>query len=65
MQWRSRRRDWHRRGIESPSSFIQLDSARNPGSIDRALNGAFTGMMDWLTKDRGMDTNEAYLHSTA
>ena len=51
--------------IETPGSLIQVDSARNTGSMDRALNGAFIGMMDWLTKDHGMDTREAYLHFTA
>lgn len=43
-------------GIETPTSLIQVDS----GSMDRALNGAFIGMMDWLTKGHGMDTKEAY-----
>ena len=50
--------------IETPTSLIQVDSARNAGSMDRALNGAFTGMMEWLTADHGMDTTEAYLHFT-
>lgn len=48
--------------IETPKSLIQVDSARNAGSIERALNGAFIGMMRWLTEEYGMDTKEAYLH---
>lgn len=51
--------------IETPDSLIQVDSARNTGSMDGALNGAFIGMMQWLTEEYGMDTKEAYLHFTA
>ncbi len=47
--------------IETEESLIQVDSARNAGSMDRALNGAFIGMMKWLTEEYGMDTKEAYL----
>jgi amidase len=48
--------------IETPQSLIQVDSARNAGSMERALNGAFIGMMRWLTEEYGMDSKEAYLH---
>lgn len=51
--------------IENEESLIQVDSARNAGSMDQALNGAFVGMMQWLTEEHGMDTKEAYLHFTA
>lgn len=51
--------------IETSESLIQVDSARNTGSMDRALNGAFIGMMRWLTEEFGMETKEAYLHFTA
>lgn len=51
--------------IETPESLIQVDSARNAGSMERALNGAFIGMMRWLVDEHGMDTKEAYLHFTA
>ncbi|WP_176448205.1 acetamidase/formamidase family protein [Lentibacillus sp. CBA3610] len=51
--------------IEKPESIIQVDSAKNAGSMDRALNGAFIGMMQWLTEEYGMDSKEAYLHFTA
>lgn len=51
--------------IETPESLIQVDSARNAGSMERALNGAFIGMMRWLTEEHGMDQKEAYLHFTA
>ena len=48
--------------IETPKSLIQVDSARNAGSMERALNRAFIGMMRWVTEEHGMDTKEAYLH---
>lgn len=51
--------------IETTESLIQVDSARNAGSMDRALNGAFVGMMKWLTRENGMDEKEVYLHFTA
>ena len=51
--------------IETPTSLVQVDSARNAGSMDRALNGAFVGMLNWLVDDFGMDTKEGYLHFTA
>jgi amidase len=51
--------------IETPESLVQVDSARNAGSMERALNGAFIGMLRWLTEEHGMDQKEAYLHFTA
>jgi amidase len=51
--------------IETPESLIQVESARNAGSMELALNGAFIGMMRWLTEEHGMDVKEAYLHFTA
>ncbi len=48
--------------IETPESLIQVDSARNAGSMERALNGAFIGMLRWLTDEYGIDTKETYLH---
>lgn len=48
--------------IETPESLIQVDSTRNAGSMERALNGAFIGMMLWLTEEHGMDSKEAYVH---
>ena len=48
--------------IETPKSLIQVDSARNAGSMERALNRAFIGMMRWVNEEHGMDTKEAYLH---
>ncbi len=47
--------------IETPTSLIQVDSGRNAGSMERALNGAFIGMMNWLTHDYGLDTKEVYV----
>ena len=51
--------------IETPESLIQVDSARNAGSMERALNGAFIGMLRGLTEEHGMDQTEAYLHFSA
>ena len=51
--------------IETPKSLIQVESARNAGSMELALNGAFIGMMRWLTEEHAMDVKEAYLHFTA
>jgi amidase len=51
--------------IETPDSLVQVDSARNAGSMERALNGAFIGMLRWLTEEHGMDQKEAYLHFSA
>ncbi len=48
--------------IETPTSLIQVDSARNSNGMDRALDGVFFGMMKWLVDDYGMDCREAYLH---
>ena len=48
--------------IETTQTLIQVDSAKNAGSMERALNGAFIGMMRWLTEECGMDSKEAYLH---
>ncbi len=47
--------------IETSESLIQVNSARNAGSMERALNGAFIGMIRWLTDEHGMDVKEAYL----
>lgn len=51
--------------IENEESLIQVESAANAGSMERALNGAFIGMMKWLTEEYGIDSKEAYLHFTA
>jgi acetamidase/formamidase len=51
--------------IEKPDSIVQVDSARNSGSQERALNNCFLNMMRWLVDDYGMDRREAYLHMTA
>jgi amidase len=50
--------------IETPESLVQVDSARNAGSMERALNGALVGMIQWSTEEHGMDSKEAYLHFT-
>ncbi len=51
--------------IEKPDSLIQVDGARNAGSMERALNSAFLNMMRWLIDDYGMNRREAYMHMTA
>ena len=47
--------------IETPTSLIQVDSLRNAGGMERALNGTFLGMIKWLVEDYQMDSREAYL----
>jgi amidase len=51
--------------IEKPQSLVQVDSARNSGSLERALNNCFLNMIRWLVSDFGMSKREAYLHMTA
>jgi acetamidase/formamidase len=51
--------------IEKPDSLVQVDSARNAGSPERALDRCFLNMMNWLVEDYGMSQREAYLHMTA
>jgi amidase len=51
--------------IEKPNSLVQVDGARNAGSMERALNSAFFNMMRWLIQDYGMSKREAYMHMTA
>jgi amidase len=51
--------------IEKPDSIVQVDSARNSGGMERALNNCFLNMMRWLVADFGMSQREAYLHMTA
>lgn len=51
--------------IEKPGSIVQVDSGRNAGGMDRALNSAFLNMIRWLVEDYGMSKREAYLHMTA
>jgi acetamidase/formamidase len=51
--------------IEKPDSIVQVDSARNSGSPERALHNCFVNMIHWLVKDYGMSKREAYLHMSA
>jgi len=51
--------------IEKPNSLVQLDSARNAGSMDRALDSCFMNMIRWLVDDYNMSKREAHLHMTA
>ena len=51
--------------IEKPDSLVQVDSARNAGSPEAALNGCFVNMIAWLAEDYGLSKREAYLHMTA
>ena len=60
---------WQRVGKEPSgqpfNSLVQLDSARNAGSMDRALTNCFAYMIHWLHEDYGMSKREAQLHMTA
>ena len=51
--------------IEKEASIVQVDSARNSGSPERALHNSFVNMVRWLVSDYGMSKREAYLHMTA
>jgi acetamidase/formamidase len=51
--------------IEKPDTIVQVDSARNAGSAEKALNNCFLNMMRWLVQDYGMSKREAYMHMTA
>lgn len=51
--------------VEKPESLVQVESARNAGSPERAVNNAFLFMIDWLVSDFGMSKQEAYLHMSA
>lgn len=51
--------------IEKPDSIVQVDSARNAGGMDRALENCFLNMMTWLVEDYRLSKREAYLHMTA
>ncbi|MFB6105552.1 MAG: acetamidase/formamidase family protein [Halobacteriaceae archaeon] len=48
--------------VETPDTLVQVESARNAGSYQNALDGAFTGAMRWLVDDHGFTPREAYLH---
>lgn len=51
--------------IEKPNSLVQVDSARNSGTMERALDNCFSNMIEWLIEDFGMSRREAHLHMTA
>lgn len=51
--------------IEKAHSLIQVDSARNAGSSERAMTNCFLNMIRWLVDDFGMSKREAYLHMSA
>jgi amidase len=51
--------------IEKPDSIVQVDSARNAGGMEKALNNCFLNMIAWLVADYGISKREAYLHMTA
>jgi acetamidase/formamidase len=51
--------------IETASSVIQVDSARNAGSVERAMNSCFLNLMRWLVDDFGLSPREAYLQMGA
>lgn len=51
--------------VETPDALVQVDSARNAGSMERALTNCFVNMINWLCDDFGMSQREAYLHMGA
>lgn len=51
--------------IEKPDSIVQVDSARNSGSPEKALENCFINLITWLVQDFGVSKREAYLHMTA
>jgi acetamidase/formamidase len=51
--------------IEKPDSLVQVDSARNSGTVERALNNCFLNMIRWLRDDYGVEPREAYLQMSA
>lgn len=50
--------------VEKPHSLVQVESARNAGSPERAVSNAFAFLIDWLVDDYGLSKKEAYLHMT-
>lgn len=51
--------------VEKPDSIVQVESARNAGSMERAVNNSFLYMIDWLISGYGISKKEAYMHMTA
>lgn len=51
--------------IKTPDALIQVDSARNAGTLPRAIDAAYLNMMQWLITDFGFSRAEAYVHITA
>lgn len=51
--------------IETPDAVIQVDSARNAGSPERAMDSCFKNLMRWVVEDHGLTAREAYLQMGA
>lgn len=51
--------------IDTADALIQVESARNAGSIEAALRASFVNMIRWLRDDYGMAVRESYLHMSA
>jgi amidase len=51
--------------IETPTSIIQCESARNAGGPAAAIELAYVHMVEWLTSEFGLSKAEAYMHMTA
>lgn len=47
--------------IEDDDSIIHVDSAKNAGTTETAVNKCFEAMMDELVSDDGLDKREAYV----
>lgn len=51
--------------IETPTSFIQVESSRIVGGGNTTIEAAYVNLIGWLVEDFGMSKEEAYMHMTA
>lgn len=51
--------------VETDDTLIQMDSARNAGSPEKAISNCFLYLMKWLHEAYGMSKREAYLQMSA
>ena len=47
--------------IETDEHVIHVDSAKNAGTLEAAINGCFEATMEELVEDHGLDKREAYV----
>jgi amidase len=51
--------------IETPDSIIQVECAKNAGTSNKAIAGAYIGLMEWLIEEHEYGRREAYLQTSA